>query len=164
MNENLKNFIALKLGQVSMCWSERPTGVFQDEKVTMILDEIMEQIEIQKNKETTNNVSGEITIRNLTDNFVKIAKEKDIPLYYSNSLMLLKKLQILLNNPKQHFWNRLSIRKGSLIYFFLSRKGENYFGADVFIYKKYHWFLVRENKLCTYINKSITRKGNPRIL
>jgi hypothetical protein len=51
MTSELRDYIAMKLGEVSMCWSETPKGVFQDEKATVILDEIMDKVEYEHLKD-----------------------------------------------------------------------------------------------------------------
>lgn len=43
--DNLRDAIFQALGQVSMCWSERPRGVFQDEQATEIGERLLEAIQ-----------------------------------------------------------------------------------------------------------------------
>lgn len=71
----------------------------------------------------------------------------------------MKKLLILINlyKAKKHFWNRLKYRGGSLWYFLLAKNDNN----TRYRYKN-HVFLVRDNTLATYIDKSINRHGNLR--
>ena len=76
----------------------------------------------------------------------------------------MKKLKILLNKRRDHYNKRIIQRHGSTLYFLLARfVGKRYSypqsTGECFEYRfKQHVFLVQDNQLQTYINKSISRK------
>lgn len=43
-DEKLEELVHTALGEVSMCWSEQPKGVFQDEKAKRIGEELIKAI------------------------------------------------------------------------------------------------------------------------
>lgn len=71
------------------------------------------------------------------------------------------KLKILLNKKRQHFLNRLKKRNGNILYFLFSKvvDKKNVYdkeGGECLVWKfRNHYFLTQNNKLQTYINKSL---------
>jgi len=47
MSDELKKFIGEKVGEATMCWKPIPTGVFESERASAILDEIYAAIEAE---------------------------------------------------------------------------------------------------------------------
>lgn len=73
----------------------------------------------------------------------------------------MKKIKIIINKKRPHFWNRLKQRKGKLFYFLLAKvvdkKGvaDQRCKSDCLVWKfRNHIFLTQYGKLQTYINKS----------
>jgi hypothetical protein len=72
----------------------------------------------------------------------------------------MKKIKILLNYKRPHFWNRLKLRKGNLFYFLLAKiidkKGvaDKECKSDCLVWQfKNHLFLTQNDMLQTYIKK-----------
>jgi len=66
----------------------------------------------------------------------------------------------LLNKKREHFTNRLKLRKGNLFYLLFAKKLPNNYkrqdGVSIYKYKN-HIYFIQHYKLQTYINKNISR-------
>ena len=58
----------------------------------------------------------------------------------------------MFSKKRLHYKNRLKLRKGSTIYFLFSEPTKD----KVYWRYKHHSYIVRDNKLQTYINKKIS--------
>lgn len=71
------------------------------------------------------------------------------------------KLKILLNKKRQHFWNRLQLRGGNIIYFLFAKIVDKKQTLDkktgeCLVWKfRNHLFITQNNQLQTYIKKNI---------
>jgi hypothetical protein len=65
----------------------------------------------------------------------------------------MQKLVYLLK-ARQHFWNRIKLRKGNVLYFFLSEIIDQKDNCLVWKYKQ-HLYFTQNNKLQTYIKLKI---------
>ena len=79
-NKTLENKVFEALGEVSMCWSETPKGVFDSTKAKEIGDRLMEEIYQQGN---TFVVDTKLIPENMNvDEFIKTFKNQPIQLIY----------------------------------------------------------------------------------
>jgi len=78
----------------------------------------------------------------------------------------MERLIPLFNKKRQHFKNRLKLRKGRIIYLLFAKRLPNKYkrqdGVKVYQYKN-HIYFIENNRLQTYINKSISRAYERRI-
>jgi hypothetical protein len=67
MNKNIEKILAEAFGEVSMCWSETPKGIFDSTAVSKILDRVLKELQPDTVQKTLTNTTASQAKDNVKD-------------------------------------------------------------------------------------------------